>query len=134
MKHITKSELASILSISQSDLEGWLRSDSIRRDMQSVNDKIGNMLYEYSEMKKQIEPIEPIETIKSNDTDTHQTQIIDLDVSNLCLICMTNKKDVVFLKCKHLCVCSKCVEMITKQQCPLCRTKYESSDIMKVFG
>jgi hypothetical protein len=36
-----------------------------------------------------------------------------------CQVCLTNVKDIVFLPCRHCCVCHECFEHIDK--CPSCR-------------
>ena len=38
-----------------------------------------------------------------------------------CVICKQNKKDVLFLPCRHLCTCRSCADKI--DDCPLCRTE-----------
>lgn len=52
-----------------------------------------------------------------------------------CTICMDSVPDIVFMDCKHLCVCERCftASMIYKNNmiCPLCRC--EVKDTMKVF-
>ena len=42
-----------------------------------------------------------------------------------CVICLDNRKDTLFLPCKHLCTCSKCSSMI--ESCPLCREYIEDA-------
>lgn len=59
-------------------------------------------------------------TQKSNDED-----------ENLCVICEDGKKQVVLLPCKHMCLCKACADFDKIKECPLCRTKVESS--MTVF-
>lgn len=43
--------------------------------------------------------------------------------SVLCAVCMVNKKNVMFVPCKHVCVCVDCYQVMNQQQlsCPLCR-------------
>jgi hypothetical protein len=42
-----------------------------------------------------------------------------------CVVCLTNRKDMILLPCRHLCVCSSCFSHIT--QCPVCRTPADSN-------
>lgn len=42
---------------------------------------------------------------------------------NLCMMCFKQKKDIVFLRCKHLCVCEKCSQKVTI--CPICKKTVE---------
>ena len=47
-----------------------------------------------------------------------------------CCICLTNKSNIIFPDCGHLCICEKCDDNLTKKtnfeedqlKCPLCRT------------
>jgi hypothetical protein len=47
------------------------------------------------------------------------------DQSVECVICLTNKKNILLLPCKHLCLCSECANNQEPSQriaeCPLCR-------------
>jgi len=48
----------------------------------------------------------------------------DEDDANNCVICLSCKKNVLLLPCKHLCICTSCSPKAT--DCPLCRTKIEN--------
>eukprot|EP01061_Rhynchopus_euleeides_P038457 TRINITY_DN65997_c0_g1_i1.p2 TRINITY_DN65997_c0_g1~~TRINITY_DN65997_c0_g1_i1.p2 ORF type:complete len:403 (+),score=137.30 TRINITY_DN65997_c0_g1_i1:55-1263(+) len=43
----------------------------------------------------------------------------------MCLACLSNKKDVLLIPCRHLCLCGACVEVMCDGtdpiQCPICR-------------
>ena len=41
---------------------------------------------------------------------------------NQCVICLDRKPNVLFVKCKHICVCNECEEAHPSTQCPCCRT------------
>jgi len=43
-----------------------------------------------------------------------------------CVICLSNKKTVLLLPCKHLCLCIDCSKNQSIIDCPLCRIKIES--------
>uniref|UniRef100_A0A0K8TS00 RING-type E3 ubiquitin transferase n=1 Tax=Tabanus bromius TaxID=304241 RepID=A0A0K8TS00_TABBR len=43
----------------------------------------------------------------------------------LCVVCVTNPKEVICLPCGHVCLCEDCSEKI-KIACPVCRTTIES--------
>jgi len=49
---------------------------------------------------------------------------------NLCVICLSEKREYAFLPCRHLCVCHNCVHYLEK--CPLCRTPIHN--YMKIFS
>jgi len=46
-----------------------------------------------------------------------------------CVVCLSEKKSVVFMPCKHVACCEICSEKV--EECPLCREKVESK--IKVF-
>ena len=39
-----------------------------------------------------------------------------------CVICLDRKPNVLFVKCRHTCVCNECEEAHPSTQCPCCRT------------
>ena len=77
--------------------------------------------------KKEKEEIE-IEIIKKAPTVTtaavsenHQRQSRDVEVydNRICSVCLDAEKNVVFLPCSHMAVCSSCTANI--ELCPICR-------------
>ena len=40
-----------------------------------------------------------------------------------CVICLDRKPNVLFVKCRHTCVCNECEEAHPSTQCPCCRTE-----------
>ena len=40
-----------------------------------------------------------------------------------CVICLVRKPNVLFLKCRHTCVCDECEKVHPSTQCPCCRTE-----------
>ena len=40
---------------------------------------------------------------------------------NQCVICLDRKPNVLFVKCKHTCVCEECEKMHPSTKCPCCR-------------
>lgn len=43
---------------------------------------------------------------------------------NLCVVCMVNEKDAIYLDCGHRCVCMDCTEQFPKPMlCPMCRNE-----------
>ncbi|CAF1932178.1 unnamed protein product [Rotaria magnacalcarata] len=54
---------------------------------------------------------------------------------NLCVICCNDKKNIVLLPCRHLCVCLTCSKKLwnntSKQTCPMCRNQIDS--LLEVF-
>lgn len=50
-----------------------------------------------------------------------------------CIICLDNKKCILYVPCHHVASCNQCAQKIiqSKQQCPICRTKVEQ--MIQVF-
>ena len=42
---------------------------------------------------------------------------------NQCVICLDRKPNVLFVKCRHTCVCEECEEAHPSTKCPCCRTE-----------
>ena len=56
------------------------------------------------------------------------------DEEHLCVVCDDEKKQIILLPCKHMCLCKTCsVRCLfnTIKDCPMCRT--EIKDSMEVF-
>ena len=52
------------------------------------------------------------------------------DDEHLCVVCEDNKKQVMLMPCKHMCLCRSCTNMClykTIKECPMCRAKIEDS-------
>jgi len=63
-------------------------------------------------------------------THTHGTSTPTSSDENLCVVCLTERREYAFLPCRHLCVCHQCVRYLEK--CPLCRTPIQK--YMKIFS
>ena len=48
-----------------------------------------------------------------------------------CVVCLSKKPEVLFIKCVHLCVCLECEEAHTFRKCPYCRTQIETKVMIK---
>ncbi|GBG34151.1 E3 ubiquitin-protein ligase RNF26 [Hondaea fermentalgiana] len=44
-----------------------------------------------------------------------------------CVICQDHARSVVFMPCRHLCVCPSCRKQLQRNECPMCRARIESS-------
>ena len=66
---------------------------------------------------------------------TIKNEIMVLQEENLCVICKTNKKNILFLPCKHYIICDECEKMncniSNETKCPICRKIY--NDTIKLF-
>ena len=57
---------------------------------------------------------------------------VDEEESQMCIICEERKRNIVFIPCKHLCLCDNCFQVDGKiDKCPMCREVIKDS--MKVF-
>lgn len=65
----------------------------------------------------------------ANKTDNGANKNEDNEDNYLCVICLTDKKNVAFLPCKHLCCCEECSKKV--KECPMCRKKVE--DTIKLY-
>ena len=43
-------------------------------------------------------------------------------VSDQCVVCLSNKPNLIFIKCLHCCVCLECEKRRPFNKCPSCRT------------
>jgi hypothetical protein len=49
--------------------------------------------------------------------------------SSECVVCLTDKKDVAIIPCRHVCLCANCAELMVSRQtakCPICRGPVQS--------
>lgn len=70
-------------------------------------------------------------TVK-NDIVRSTNEKLELD-PYVCSICMTNPKNMLILKCKHLMCCSTCVTQLRKKECPICRVAFTDQDLVQTF-
>ena len=58
-----------------------------------------------------------------------EKEIKTVQESQLCAICMDNKKNTVFYPCGHLCCCENCWEELKRstKRCPICRNNIQSA-------
>lgn len=56
-----------------------------------------------------------------NDAKKGPEQIFFDEENEECVICMDNKREVVFVACGHYYCCRGCFEALTVKQCPLCK-------------
>ncbi|RDD36541.1 Mitochondrial ubiquitin ligase activator of NFKB 1 [Trichoplax sp. H2] len=66
-----------------------------------------------------------------SNTTTDEVPVVEnpnSDESRLCVVCLTNERDVVLLQCGHVCVCSTCVSQLNL--CPMCRQSIDRIVLM----
>lgn len=58
---------------------------------------------------------------------------VDDDISNLCIVCLDQPRTHAIVKCGHLCYCGICGFNINK--CPVCREAYNpDKDLLKIYN
>lgn len=55
----------------------------------------------------------------------------ETSTSNECVICMDAQRDVLLATCRHLSMCTTCVQSV--RECPICRATFDETDIIPVF-
>ncbi len=53
---------------------------------------------------------------------TTQTNCDNTEKTCVCTICLTNQRDCVLEPCMHVCCCISCLNQLTDNKCPVCRT------------
>jgi len=80
-----------------------------------------------------LEELEDLENILRDATlkikQAHQHKVKDIRDETLCTVCFEQRKNIVFLDCKHFTCCEKCASDL--QNCVLCRAKIIQK--MKIF-
>jgi len=61
-----------------------------------------------------------------------ETNAITIIPNNLCSICLTNERNVLFFPCRHLCSCSECGLNSHLISCPICRNLLDSRIVVFV--
>ena len=56
--------------------------------------------------------------------------------SKECVVCYTELANTIVLPCRHLCLCSKCAQIVRMQtsKCPICRTAVKTFINFKIEG
>ena len=62
--------------------------------------------------------------------DTKIINLFKIFKSDECIICMTNKPNIIFCNCGHQCYCVKCYKIKTPSTCPICKT---DNEIIRMF-
>ena len=55
-----------------------------------------------------------------------QREIRMVNDDRLCCVCQDAEKDVLFLPCKHICVCGGCRSKLVPGRCPVCKQDIRS--------
>lgn len=73
---------------------------------------------------------EVLHQVVLNDTSAHHIQGIfgfeEGDSETECMICYDQPRSVLFLPCRHFCVCSSCFRLLRDERCPLCRSVFSA--------
>jgi len=92
----------------------------------TIHDIYGNKLFS---MCIYIRPIQHIEILlmSDNEESSPSISIITSNLFNerLCVICLSNERNVVFIPCNHMCTCIDCGSIQSIQTCPICRSNIQ---------
>ena len=47
-----------------------------------------------------------------------------------CQICLENETNIICIPCKHMCVCSQCLDLLKDPRCPVCRQYVQGPSIV----
>mmetsp|Transcript_31208 Transcript_31208/g.62824 ORF Transcript_31208/g.62824 Transcript_31208/m.62824 type:complete len:378 (+) Transcript_31208:416-1549(+) len=111
---------------------------------QELKDELDNLKQEYSTMKRENQSMRSM--LNGEETNLSQKSLAELtsleeqlkrslekvakakemasnnlEEERICVICRENRKSVLFLSCRHLCVCGECGQKEELDKCPLCR-------------
>jgi hypothetical protein len=50
--------------------------------------------------------------------------------AGVCVVCLSAPSEMVFVRCGHMCCCSKCCSSLPSRRCPVCRSE---GAVIKVF-
>ena len=82
----------------------------------------------YFEHKHKVKIEAAVDRINLNSNQIVQNKNVD---NFLCVICLCELREILYEDCKHLVICSKCMnKMSNKNECPVCRTE---SSTVKIF-
>lgn len=105
-------------------------AEKVSMDDESLANEVQQLLHSEDDTKPEVKEFE-LETspllgspgaVGSNESITsHET-----NPQYACVICRTNRRRIVLLPCRHLCLCAKCANSASDgnrlKQCPMCRT------------
>jgi len=61
-------------------------------------------------------------SVSSNSYSGHPTRANANANQIICTVCLEKQRDCVLEPCMHVCCCIPCLQMITDNKCPVCRT------------
>ena len=89
-------------------------------------DEIANRLHSIAQRERRLlhEFTESIETIINRVSSNSSGSLPARTNTNqiLCTVCLEKQRDCVLEPCMHVCCCISCLQLITDNKCPVCRT------------
>jgi len=70
------------------------------------------------EEDKQETPFLPLSSLKTVNTSNSYEE-------GICIVCLIEKSQIVFIPCRHLCCCKNCAQKLLQEKCPACNNYYE---------
>jgi hypothetical protein len=125
--HIKVSQLVYIITdyIQIIDKKQRLKWKVLKEHINTIDDKIIEL--KINEEGKEEEEKDGLYEEKND----HVTNNNNNFLLNKCCICLTDPYNIVFLPCKHLCVCISCNTAKITRRCPICRETIH--DIIQVY-
>ena len=91
------------------DLYGFLCSSNCN----SCVDELNNILADINRVAESVKKIQ-------------QQKVTEVANYRQCVACMERDKSVLFMPCRHLCVCTECSKEVVK--CPVCTSGFSARD------
>lgn len=110
-------ELQTLRFIDEPD--NFLRKSALK-DLEKLSERLQQVNIHAHRVQKEI-----IRRLHADKEDLHK-QIETNKDEKLCCICQDSEKAVLFLPCKHICVCGKCRERLSPYRCPICKQEISS--------
>lgn len=58
------------------------------------------------------------------------TENINIRDKIICVVCLSNERNVLIKPCNHVCVCNSCLDILKEKKCPMCRTDISNTEIV----
>lgn len=93
-------------------------SKSLQDTISSLQNIVSNVKSEYNQLHMKY--YECKKKLTAAETRLEQVSNTIIESDNICIICMTNSRECVYVNCGHVCACVECCERM-ETQCPICR-------------
>lgn len=93
-------------------------SENLQKTISSLQNTVCRVKSEYNQLQKQLTECK----IELSIAENRAQQVTESSCvpENICVICMTNPRECVYVSCGHVCACIECCRQMGSQ-CPICR-------------